>query len=163
MVRAARASFEAWVRGDYDVLRAAADPEIEVRLAQISGTNGFEVPVGLDEIYRGPDGYCESMALWAQSFKNWRAELDEVIEEAPDRILIIARHSGEGIASGVKLEQWGAVRYTVRNGRVVRADGVLRAQQEGRRRGTGVDAATAEVLRTCRSVIDRAAGRLRAA
>ena len=123
MVRAARASFEAWVRGDYDVLRVAADPKIEVRLAQTSGTNGFEVPVGLDEIYHGPDGYCESMALWAQSFRNWRAEVDEVIEEAPDRILIIGRHSGEGIASGVKLEQWGALRYTVHNGRVVRADG----------------------------------------
>ena len=124
-MRTARTGFEAWVRGDYEVLRATADPEVEVRLEQASGTGGFEVPVGFDEIYHGPNGYCESMALWSESFRNWRAEVDEVIEEAPDRILIIARHSGEGITSGVELEQWGAVRYTVRHGRVVRVDGFL--------------------------------------
>jgi ketosteroid isomerase-like protein len=87
--------------------------------------------VGLDEIYHGPDGYCESMEQWAQSFRNWRAEVDEVIEEAPDRILIIARHSGEGTASGVKLEQWGAVRYTVRHGRIVRVDAFFGPDRDG--------------------------------
>jgi ketosteroid isomerase-like protein len=45
-----------------------------------------------------------------------------VIEEGPDRLRIVDRHSGEGIASGVKLEQWGAIRYTVRHGRIVRVD-----------------------------------------
>jgi ketosteroid isomerase-like protein len=122
LVRAARTSFEAWVRGDYEVLRAAADPEIEVHVEQASGRAGFEVPVGLDEIYHGPDGYCASMEAWAESFKNWRAEVEELIEEGPDRLRIVARHSGEGIASGVKLEQWGAIRYTVRQGRIVRVD-----------------------------------------
>ena len=87
--------------------------------------------MGLDEIYHGPDGYCESMEQWSQSFRNWRAEVDEVIEEAPDRILIIARHSGEGIASGVELEQWGTVRYTVRHGRIVRVDGFFGPDREG--------------------------------
>jgi ketosteroid isomerase-like protein len=129
--RTARTSFEAWVRGDYDVLRVAADPKVEVHVEMASGTNGFEVPVGLDEIYHGPDGYCESMEQWAQSFRNWRAEVDEVIEEAPDRILIIARHSGEGTASGVKLEQWGAVRYTVRHGRIVRVDAFFGPDRDG--------------------------------
>ena len=54
-----------------------------------------------------------------------------MIEEAPDRILIIGRHSGEGIASGVKLEQWGALRYTVHNGRVVRVDGFFGPDRKG--------------------------------
>src|SRR3712207_3357996 len=67
LARAARASFEAWMRGDYAVLRAQADPEIEVHIEQASGKGGFEVPVGLDEVYRGPDGYCESMETWADS------------------------------------------------------------------------------------------------
>jgi ketosteroid isomerase-like protein len=131
VVRTARTGFEAWVRGDYDVLRAAADPKVEVHLEVSSGTGGFEVPVGFDEIYHGPNGYCESMELWSQSFRNWRAEVDEVIEEAPDRILIIARHSGEGIASGIELEQWGAVRYKVRHGRIVRVDGFFGPDREG--------------------------------
>ena len=96
VVRTARTGFEAWLRGDYDVLRAAADSNVEVRLKQVSGTGGFEVPVGLDEIYHGPDGYCESMARWSQSFKNWRADVDEVIEEAPDRILYHCPSLGRG-------------------------------------------------------------------
>jgi ketosteroid isomerase-like protein len=118
--RSVRISFDAWVRGDYEVLRAQADPNIEVHVEQASGRAGFEVPVGLEEIYHGPDGYCESMQTWAQSFKNWRAEVEEVVEEGPGELRIVARHSGEGIASGVKLEQWGAIRYTVRSGRIVR-------------------------------------------
>jgi ketosteroid isomerase-like protein len=121
-VRAVRTSFDAWVRGDYEVLRAAADPEIAVHVEQAAGRAAFEVPVGLDEIYHGPDGYCASMEAWAESFKNWRAEVEEVIEEGRDRFRIVARHSGEGIASGVELEQWGAIRYTVRHGRIVRVD-----------------------------------------
>jgi ketosteroid isomerase-like protein len=93
-----------------------------VHVEQASGRVGFEVPVGLDEIYHGPDGYCASMEVWSDSFKNWRAEVEEVIEEGPDRFRIVARHSGEGIASGVRLEQWGAIRYTVRRGRIARVD-----------------------------------------
>jgi ketosteroid isomerase-like protein len=122
LMRAVRTSFDAWVRGDYDVLRAQADPEMKVHVEQASGRAGFEVPVGLDEVYFGPDGYCGSMEAWADSFKNWRAEVEEVIDEAPERFRIVARHSGEGISSGVKLEQWGAIRYTVRHGKIVRVD-----------------------------------------
>ena len=129
--RTARTSFEAWVRGDYDFLRVAADPKIEVHVEMASGANGFEAPVGLDGIYHGPDGYCESMELWAQSFRNWHADVEEVIEEAPDRTLIVARHSGEGLVSGVKLEQWGATRYTARHGMIVRVDAYFGPDREG--------------------------------
>jgi ketosteroid isomerase-like protein len=122
LLRGVRTSFDAWVRGDYEALRAAADPEIEVHVEQASGRLGFEVPVGLDEIYHGPDGYCASMEVWSDSFKNWRAEVEEVVEESPERFRIVARHSGEGIASGVRLKQWGAIRYTFHRGRIVRVD-----------------------------------------
>ncbi len=126
------------MRGDYDVLRVAADPKIEVHIEMASGADGFEVPVGLDEIYHGPDGYCESMEHWAQSFTNWRAEVDEVIDEASDRILIVGRHSGEGTVSGVQLEQWGAVRYTIRHGRIVRVDAFFGPDREGAVKAIGV-------------------------
>jgi hypothetical protein len=55
----------------------------------------------------------------------------KLIEEAPDRILVVARHYGEGLASGVNLEQWGAVRYTVRHGRIVRVDAFFGPDREG--------------------------------
>jgi ketosteroid isomerase-like protein len=141
-MRGARTSFDAWVRGDYEVLRAAADPEIEVHVEQASGRVGFEVPVGLDEIYHGPDGYCASMEVWADSFKNWRAEVEEVVEEGPDRFRIVARHSGEGIASGVRLEQWGAIRYTFRHGRIVRVDAFFGPDRADAVEALGAEAAT---------------------
>ena len=78
------------------------------------------------------------MEQWAQSFANWRAEVDEVIDEAPDQILIIGRHSGEGIVSGVQLEQWGAVRYTARHGRIVRVDAFFGPDREGAVKAIGV-------------------------
>ena len=62
------------------------------------------------------------MEVWSESFRNWRAEVEEVVEEDHDRFRIVARHSGEGIASGIRLEQWGAIRYTFRRGKLVRVD-----------------------------------------
>jgi ketosteroid isomerase-like protein len=129
LARVVRIGFEAWVQGDYEILRVAADPEIEVHF-QHDVTMGSKVPVGLNERYHGPDGYCESMAVWAEALKNFRAEIDQVLDEAPDRFLVIARHSGEGIASGMNVEVWGAIRYTVRRGRITRADIFFGPDQE---------------------------------
>ena len=55
-----------------------------------------------------------------------------MIDEAPDRIIVIGRHSGQGIASGVQVEQWGAVRYAIRHGRIgVRVDAFFGPDREG--------------------------------
>jgi ketosteroid isomerase-like protein len=62
------------------------------------------------------------MEAWSDSFQKWHAEVEEVVEESPERFRIVARHSGEGIGSGIRLEQWGAIRYTFRRGRIVRVD-----------------------------------------
>lgn len=118
--RSARAGYEAWNRGDLRPARAFADPEIEVRFARESVT-----PVGMDEVYRGPDGYCRAMEDWAGAWRNWRVEVEQVIELAPDKVLVTARHTGEGRSSGAELVQWGAVVYTFRGGKIVRVDGYL--------------------------------------
>jgi ketosteroid isomerase-like protein len=136
LARVVRIGFEAWVRGDYEVLRAAADPEIEVHFEH-DVTIGSTVPVGLNETYHGPDGYCESMAVWAEALKNFRADVDQVLDEASDQFLVIARHSGEGIASGMSVEVWGAIRYTVRRGKIVRADIYFGPDREGVRSAAG--------------------------
>jgi ketosteroid isomerase-like protein len=136
LARVVRIGFEAWVQGDYELLRVTADPEIEVHF-QHDLTMGSNVPVGLNERYHGPDGYCESMAAWAEGLKDFRAEVDQVLDEAPDRFLVIARHSGEGIASGMNVEVWGAIRYTVRRGKIVRADIYFGPDEEGVRRAAG--------------------------
>src|SRR5947208_14385089 len=119
--RAAHAAYETWNSDNFrELARAAADPEIEVHIEQ-----GPDLPVGLDEVYRGPDGYCRSMEDWSGAWRSWRAEIERVIQIAPDKVLVTAHHIGEGRASGVEIEKWGAVLYTFRRGKILRVDGYL--------------------------------------
>jgi hypothetical protein len=124
--RAAQAAYEAWSGDKFQELaKAAADPEIEVYAAQET-----DLPVGMDEVYYGPDGYCRAMEEWNAAWRSWRAEIEDVVEVAPNKVLITARHIGEGLASGAKIEQWGGVLYTFRRGKIVRADGYLFTDRE---------------------------------
>lgn len=116
--RTARAGYEAWNRDDMEAARVYADPEIEVRIAQTG-----KLPVGLDDVYYGPDGYCRVMEEWAEAWRTWRVEVEDVIELAPDKVLVAGRHTGEGLASGAKIEQWTAIIYTFRRGKILRVDG----------------------------------------
>jgi hypothetical protein len=119
--RTAQAAYEAWNSDNFrELASAAADPEIEVHLGQ-----GPDLPVGLDDVYYGPDGYCRSMQDWAGSWRSWRAEIEDVVEVTRDKVLVTARHIGEGLASGVEIEQWGAIIYTFRRGKVLRVDAYL--------------------------------------
>jgi hypothetical protein len=118
--RAAQAAYEAWSGDKFQELaKAAADPEIEVYAAQGG------LPVGMDDVYYGPDGYCRVMEEWNAAWRSWRAEIEDVVEVAPNKVLITARHIGEGLVSGVKVEQWGGVLYTFRRGKILRVDGYL--------------------------------------
>ena len=58
------------------------------------------------------------------------AEIDEIIEEGRDQVLFIARVSGVGAASGIKVDEWSAGRYTFREGRILRIEGALHSDKE---------------------------------
>src|SRR5436190_12216774 len=62
------------------------------------------------------------MEEWAEAWRNWRVEVEDVIEVAQDKFLVAGHHFGEGRASGVKLEQWSAALYTMRRGKILRVD-----------------------------------------
>ena len=115
--RTVRTGYEAWNRDDMEVARAYADPDVEVHVAQ-----GSDLPVGLDDAYYGADGYCRAMEEWAEAWRDWRVEVEDVVEVARDKFLVTGRHFGEGLASGAKLEQWSAAIYTIRRGKIVRVD-----------------------------------------
>jgi ketosteroid isomerase-like protein len=115
--RRVRAGYEAWNRDDMEVARSFADPEVEVYVAQEE-----DLPVGLDDIYHGPDGYCQAMEEWAEAWRTWRVEVEDVVEVAQDKFLVAGRHFGEGRASGAKLERWSAALYTIRRGKILRVD-----------------------------------------
>jgi ketosteroid isomerase-like protein len=118
--RLARIAFLSWNRGDYALVPILDDSEVETHI-----TAGARMAVGLDDRYYGPEGHCRAMEAWNEAWKTWDAEIDEIIEEGRHQVLIVARVYGEGAASGIKLEEWSVVRYTFRDGRILRVDGAL--------------------------------------
>jgi len=54
----------------------------------------------------------------------------EIIEEGRDQVLFIARVYGEGAASGIRVDEWSAARYTFREGRILRIEGALHSDKE---------------------------------
>jgi ketosteroid isomerase-like protein len=123
--RFARTAFLSWNRGDYALVPILDDPEVETHLTVRGG-----MAVGTDEVYYGPDGHCRAMEEWNEAWREWDAEIDEVIEEGRDQVLIVARLYGEGAASGISLDDWGAARYTFREGRILRVDGAIDADRD---------------------------------
>jgi ketosteroid isomerase-like protein len=123
--RAAIVAFEAWHRGDFALVPLLDDPEVETHLPHGSGRL-----IGLDSVYYGPEGHCRSMEIWNEAWREWDAKIEEVLDEGHDRILVIARIHAEGSASGVKLDEWGAVRYTFRDGRILRVDAAFDPDRE---------------------------------
>jgi ketosteroid isomerase-like protein len=115
--RVARIAFLAWNRGDFELVPNIDDPEVETHILQ-----GARSPIGLDPVYYGPEGHCRAMEVWNDAWRVWDAEIEEVIDEGPDQVLIVAQVYGEGAASGIKLDEWGAVRYTFRDGRIWRVE-----------------------------------------
>jgi ketosteroid isomerase-like protein len=143
--RAARIAFDAWMRGDFGLVPHVDDPAVETHVTQGSAT-----PIGFDTVYYGPEGHRRSMEIWNEAWRNWRGEIEEIIEEGRDRVLVIARVYAEGSGSGIKLDEWGAVRYTFREGRILRVDAAFDSDRD-RARGAlfekGDDAAEAAGLR----------------
>ena len=118
--RVARIALLSWNRGDFALVPSLDDPEVETHL-----TVGGLVAVGLDDVYHGPEGHCRVMEIWNEAWPKWDAEIDKIIEEGRDQVLIVARVYGEGAASGIRLEAWGAVRYTFRDGLILRVEGAI--------------------------------------
>ena len=123
--RSARAGYEAWNRVDLEPARAYADPEIEVHVVQ-----GSDSPVGFDDVYYGPDGYCRMMEEWSEAWRSWHIELEDVLEVAPNRVLLAGHHVGTGLASGAEVEHWGAALYTFRRGKILRVDAFFSADRD---------------------------------
>jgi len=124
--RAAQSAFEAWMRGDLELVPYIDDTEVETHITQGSG-----VPIGFDTVYYGVEGHCRSMEIWNEAWETWGAEIDEIIEEGRDQVLFIARVHCVGAASGIRLDEWGAVRYTFRDGLILRVDAAFDPDRDG--------------------------------
>ena len=96
---------------DLDAMSAFWHPEIEWRAIE-----GAADDVGVME---GPDALRRYYEDWASSFDQLRAEVDEVLFDADDRVAVSVRNSGRGRVSGVVTEGRYYVACTVRDGQIV--------------------------------------------
>jgi hypothetical protein len=108
----------AWNRSDLELIPDIFDdPEVETHIAR--------APIDSDPVYYGPEGHCRAMEVWNDAWREWGGDIEDVIDEGRDQVLIIARVYGEGAASGIRLDGWGAVRYTFSDGRILRVEGAF--------------------------------------
>jgi ketosteroid isomerase-like protein len=103
-----RRIWEDWSRGDFSAVDWA-DPEI---LFIGSGSTAPEENRGIEEMAR-------AWADWLGTMSDFRTEAVGWFHEG-DQVVVFNRFSGSGRASGLPLEDWpGAVRFEIRNAKVV--------------------------------------------
>jgi ketosteroid isomerase-like protein len=104
-----RASWEAFVRGDFDAALEPLSADVVFDLTNL--------PDG--EVLSGRDGVFEGMRRWVSSWEGYEMELDEFID-AGDQVVVLFRERGKGRGSGVETAAHPGAVWTVEAGSVVR-------------------------------------------
>jgi len=94
LARLAGRSLAAVNRRDFDVLFLGIDPGIEYRPA------ADVRPPGMDEVRHGHDGYQEVWRQMIDSFEDFHAEPEELLDLG-DQLLATIQYRGHGTGSGV--------------------------------------------------------------
>jgi ketosteroid isomerase-like protein len=107
-VEVVRRGYEAYDRGDIEAVLATFDPEIEWKqVEQPSAVHGHQ-------------GVLKAWDEWSEPFQeDLHASVEELID-AGDHVIAVVRHRGTGRQSGVQLDLWTYLVYTLRDGKVVR-------------------------------------------
>ena len=106
----ARQAYAAFARKDYDAVLELADAEVEYEFAD---------SLAHDSICRGR---AEVHQLWRQLdeiFVEWESRPDEFLDLG-DHVLVLARESGVGRASGLRFDQKLGHLLSFEDGRIVR-------------------------------------------
>jgi len=115
-VEAVRGGFEAYSRRDVDGFLSYLDPEFELHSAIVGGAVG--------NVYRGHDGVRTWLADSDESFDDLRIEPTE-FRDLGDRVLVFGRIRARGRESGLEIDSPTGWVTTVRNGKLVKAEGFL--------------------------------------
>ena len=103
---AARA-FDAFQRGDVEAVNSALDPEIEVVIADGLANAGT---------WHGIDGFWESVATWLEAFDDYKVEVQGIETPDDDHVIVEARQTAKGRASGVPVELTTYFLFEMREG-----------------------------------------------
>jgi ketosteroid isomerase-like protein len=106
-----RSYFRTFESGGVDAAAEFWDPEIEWR--------PMESAAGDVGLIRGHDALRRYYQDWIDTLADLRAEVEEILFEADDRVAVVVRNSGRGRASGAAAEGRYYVVCVVRAGRIV--------------------------------------------
>ena len=106
-----RRGMDHWLRTG-EVLWEEVDPEAEVHDHDIPDAG----------VYRGHDGLRDWTADFSAAFESFALVPLEYIDAGDGRVVLIARLSARGKASGVLVERLDGMVWTIRDGKTVRLD-----------------------------------------
>ena len=109
-VEVVRRHMDAFRSGNYTAALAAYHPD--------AVCDATVRPEG--RMYRGRDGVAEAIRVWVGTWDDWSWEVEELID-AGDRVLLVARESGTGRGSGVKVIQDTFWVFRLRDRQIVHA------------------------------------------
>ena len=111
-----RRVLEATNRGDIEEMLTYIDPEGELHSAIIGGAEG--------NVYGGHDGFRRWYVEIEATFEELRTELTE-LRGLGDRVVGLGHIYARGRESGVELDSATGWVFTLRNGKVLKAEGFL--------------------------------------
>jgi ketosteroid isomerase-like protein len=114
-VEVVRRTVEAFPRG-VDEMLLFVDPAIELHSAIVGGAEG--------NVYRGHDGFRRWFADSFESFEELENEWTE-FRDLGDRVLAFGNVKARGRGSGMELDSPMGWVFTVRRGKLVKAEGFL--------------------------------------
>ena len=109
VIAALREGYEALNRGDVSAVLELIDPELRWEEGGRSPEAGN---------YSGRESFERYIRSWLDSFEDFRIEVEEIRDEG-ERLVVVARQSGRGRASGVPIETRIVHAWTVRGDRAV--------------------------------------------
>jgi ketosteroid isomerase-like protein len=71
--------------------------------------------------FSGRPGLVEFLDAWTESFASEHVDAEEILDLG-DQVLVVIRHSGQGKASGIEIDQRFAMLWTVLDGRATRME-----------------------------------------
>jgi ketosteroid isomerase-like protein len=115
-VEVVRAALDAFARGELEEMLSYIDPAGELHSAIVGGAEG--------SVYRGHEGLRSWYTDTFEAFEELRGEWSE-FRDLGDRVLVLGRAKARGRGSGMELDSPMGWVFTMRDGKVVRAEGYL--------------------------------------
>ena len=119
-VEALRQGYAALARGDLPAALAALHDDVQVE--------DHEWSLGSPVTRRGPQGFMEILASVKEGFDDVTYTPEELTESS-DSVLVKARRSGRGSASGVRVEEQQFHVFDFADGRIVRFRSFLKREK----------------------------------